>query len=215
MLMSSTSASCWTAVRSTTRAPARTASSASRISSLSNGLLMNALAPASPRARCDEVCMSADTTTTLAVGSSSRSFSSTSSPYMPRITRSSRTTSGFSRKYRSSALSPSSASTTSQPADSRICRRLRRASAESSTMSTSRLHMRSMIAAANRSSGTASSLSPASTTDRGIPYTTHVSSASVSTAPPRALIHAAPSRPSVAHPRHHHAEHAIAVDLGG
>ena len=57
-------------------------------------------------------------------------------------------------------------------------------------------HMRSRIAAVNRSSRTASSLSPASTTDRGIPYTMHVSSASVSTAPPRALIQAAPSRPS-------------------
>ena len=53
-----------------------------------------------------------------------------------------------------------------------------------------------MIATAIRSRGTLASLNPASITERGIPYTTHVASASVSTVPPRALIQAAPSRPS-------------------
>ena len=69
-----------------------------------------------------------------------------------------------------------------------------------------------MMAAVIRSSGTASSLSPASTTERGIPYTTHVSSASVRIAPPRALIQAAPSRPSapipvITTPAHDHRTH--------
>ena len=45
-----------------------------------------------------------------------------------------------------------------------------------------------------------SSLSPASTTERGMPYTTQVSSASVRIQPPCALIHAAPSRPSLPMP---------------
>src|SRR6185436_5027056 len=56
-------------------------------------------------------------------------------------------------------------------------------------------HTRSTMASVNRSSRTLSSLKPASTTARGIPYTTHVSSDSVKTEPPRALIHAAPWRP--------------------
>ena len=40
------------------------------------------------------------------------------------------------------------------------------------------------------------SLSPASTTERGIPYTTQLSSDSVRMRPPAALIQADPSRPS-------------------
>ena len=55
----------------------------------------------------------------------------------------------------------------------------------------------SRIAIVDRSNGTASSLRPASATARGIPYTTHVSSASVRIAPPRALIQPAPSSPSL------------------
>ena len=54
--------------------------------------------PASCTSSCDEVWMSADTTITLASGSSSRSFVSTSSPYIPFITRSSMTMFGFSMK---------------------------------------------------------------------------------------------------------------------
>ena len=44
-------------------------------------------------------------------------------------------------------------------------------------------------------SGSWRSLSPASSTARGIPYTTQLASLSVNTSPPCALIHAAPSRP--------------------
>ena len=51
----------------------------------------------------DDVCMSAETTMTRAVGSISCSLASTSRPYMPFMTRSSSTTAGFWTKYRSSA----------------------------------------------------------------------------------------------------------------
>src|SRR4051812_29576247 len=159
-----------------TALPVSAASSALRMSCLSNGLLTNAAPPALRTSSCEDVWMSADTTMTLMSGSISRSFASTSSPYMPFITKSSMTTSGFSRKKRSSAFSPSLASSTSYPADSRMDRIVLRAIEESSTINTfdftiasSVPHTRSTIASASRSSGILASLSPASTTDLGIP----------------------------------------------
>src|SRR5581483_1515210 len=62
-----------------------------RTRSRSTGLVMNPLAPADFTSCCDESCTSADTTITRAAGSISRSFSRTSSPYIPFITRSSMT----------------------------------------------------------------------------------------------------------------------------
>src|SRR6185436_7496347 len=59
-----------------------------------------------------------------------------------------------------------------------------------------RRHIRSSMASAIWSSLTSASLRPASTIDRGMPYTTQLASDSVSTVPPLALIQAEPSRPS-------------------
>src|SRR3954464_10512863 len=62
------------------------------------------------------------------------------------------------------------------------------------------LHTRSSSVSASPSSAIAPSLNPASTIDRGMPYTTQLCSASVITVPPFALIQAAPSRPSAPMP---------------
>src|SRR5690349_5343888 len=60
----------------------RAASSADRMSCLSNGLLTKAAAPASRTRSCDDVWMSAVTTITFTRGSNSRSFVRTSRPYL-------------------------------------------------------------------------------------------------------------------------------------
>src|SRR3954468_7915524 len=83
-----------------------------KIAARSTGLVTKPLAPPLSAISRDESWISEDTTTTRAPPSSSLSLVSTSRPFMPCITRSSSTRSGFSRKYRSSALIPSSASTT-------------------------------------------------------------------------------------------------------
>src|SRR6185437_8653146 len=71
-------------------------STISRICAGSIGLQRKPAAPAASTISREEVWTSAVTTMTRAPGSSCRSFSSTSRPYIPFITRSSSTTSGFS-----------------------------------------------------------------------------------------------------------------------
>ena len=68
------------------------------ISSGSNGFTTKPDAPASATRSCDDVWTSAETTITFTAGSSSRSFDSTSSPYIPFMTRSSSTRSGLATK---------------------------------------------------------------------------------------------------------------------
>src|SRR5688572_32804485 len=64
----------------------------------STGLTRKPAAPPCATSSCDEVCTSADTTITLTAGSISRKRARTSRPYMPFMTRSSRTMSGFDTK---------------------------------------------------------------------------------------------------------------------
>ncbi len=113
--------------------------------------------------------MSAETTTTLASASSSRSFSSTSSPYMPLHHQIEQHDVGLIEEV---ALERAEAvlgfgdfeSGGLEDLPQRPARQRRVVDDQHSG-----LHMRSTIAAVSRSSGTLSSLSPASTTDRGMP----------------------------------------------